>query len=344
MKPKIPAVSLPVLQQVYAAAQKFRSLEPWTLLDDLDLICVRDPATGVTSYGVVIGSGGTIFGYCLYRGTEGFEVYRRLMENEFEFDDIFSIQNCIKVEFGPKSEMEPQDIQIIKRLNLFCKGKIGWPQIRSYLPKYAPWYIDEAEAKSFSHGLQAACYHYEQVRSGAIDESIKDGEYLVYMPADESWTDFKSEWEKFPAALPAALSPLLNMTLIQSLKAFPMKQDGTWEAHMIVLPSSVMDGERPYFVRIPAVCNSSSGFAFQTDPVLPEISDEQALANALCTVIKDNNIKPKTVCVKSTGLKNALTPLANAFGFSLRKKKNLDVIADMKNEMMRFLSRGMYDS
>jgi len=86
VKPIVPGVSLSLWKYLFAAAQQFNTLQPWDLLDDFNLICVRNPDYGETGYGAVMESLGTLFGFCLYRGTEGFDFYRRQMKNNGDIE------------------------------------------------------------------------------------------------------------------------------------------------------------------------------------------------------------------------------------------------------------------
>jgi len=70
-----------------------QELKPWEMLDDLDLVVVRDPSSGQTGYGVFMGSGGEIFGYAVYRGSGGFSTYRNLIDEKAEINTTTS-WNC----------------------------------------------------------------------------------------------------------------------------------------------------------------------------------------------------------------------------------------------------------
>ena len=162
MKPKFPDVSLSTWKKLYESAQRVQSLQPWRVLDDTQLIGVRDPSSGEIGYACFVGCGGTLFGLCLYRGQEGFETYRRLMSDETDPQSIESVlmQNCLKLELGAKSDLEKEDLAVIQRLGLVFKGKTAWPQFRSVLPGYYPWPVDETEAGLLTVGLNCACHHF----------------------------------------------------------------------------------------------------------------------------------------------------------------------------------------
>jgi hypothetical protein len=343
MKPTIANVPLPVWKDLYSAAAKFQALQPWEVLDDMDLIGVRDPKSAETGYGVVMGSGGTLFGFCLYRGAEGFDMYRQLIvgESDPESGDFFAVQNCLKVEFGPRSDLSPEDLAVIQQLGLTFKGKHAWPEFRSLLPGYFPWFLTEAEARFLTLALEAACHHCDQVEQGEVDESFRDNECLVYSPATEPSKQFNARWEPWPQCSHAAVPlPVLDLARINAILVKKPKPDSPWEADVFYLPSTIHDRDRPYFVRMAAVCQQASGFAFAADIILPETSLVPALADTICASIERHGLLPEIIFVKRKEEATALTPIGKALGITIRYRKNLKTIQFLKEEMERHMTHG----
>jgi len=343
MKPTVPTVPLAVWKDLHSAAQKFHALRPWEMLDDTDLIAVHDASTGETGYGVVMGSGGTLFGFCLYRGAEGFHMYQRLLYGslDIEEDDFFAVQNCLKIELGPRSDLQPEDHSVIRRLSLRYKGKHAWPEFRSLLPGYAPWFLTEAEARFLTLGLNIACHHHDRINSSDIYDSIRDGECFVYVPVDDARTTFAAQWEAWPThdSQPQK-PPVLNLSRINALRAKKTEPDTPWETDVFYLPSPVFDYERPYYVRVTVICQHSSGFIYQAEPAPPESSVHQLLADAICSSVETHGLIPESIFVKNADAANALTPLAKALGITIRRKKKLSAIRMLKEAMMDSLVYG----
>ena len=345
MKPSALTVSLSTWKELYAAAQQFNALQPWTLLDDADLICVRNPNNGETGYGAVMGSLGTLFGFCLYRGAHGFDFYRRqMMDNgSIQEDDFLSELDCLKVDFCSRAEMEREDISVIKKLNLSFNGKFGWPQFRSVLPRYAPWFLSESEAAFLTLGLKAACLHYHTIDEGTMDESLREDECLMYTPINTAQTEFQTQWEPLPLITKTPpLPPIFNLSILTDLKTKSLTQDTAWEADVIMLPSMVFEGERPYFVRMTALCHASTGIAFKTDVAVPDVADQQLLADTICSVIKAQSRKPDTLLVKNKKLKDALTPLGNVLGIQIKQKKNLPAVQELRESLNGYIRSGKF--
>jgi hypothetical protein len=338
-----PVVPVDVWKHLYSAAARFSSLRPWEKLDDLDLIAVRDTTTGEIGYGAVMGSGGTLFGFCSYRGAEGFDLYRRLISGEIdpEAEELFAMQNCLKLEFGPRSALWAEDHAVIRQLGLSFKGKHAWPEFRSFLPGYAPWFFTEAEARFFSLALDAACHHFEKIKKGETEESLRENECLVYSVVDGSPVQYSAHWEPWPILAPAPIAvPILNLTCINAIIAKKPKADSPWEADVFYLPSTIHDRERPYYMRLVVVCQQSSGFVFVADPSLPEPSVAQLLADAICSSIERHGFLPDTIFVKRREEAAALASLAKALGVTIRVRKNLGAVQMLKESLTARLLYG----
>jgi len=346
MKPEIPTCSPVTWREIYAVAEKFNALRPWELLDGLDLIGVRNLGSGETGYGVVMGSEGTLFGYCLYLGAEGFDVYRRLtdMELDIEDDDVFALQYCLKLELGSRNYLEPQDLAVIKSLGLKFKGKNDWPQFRSLRPSYFPWYLDEKEARFLNIGLEAVCHHTEELVKGTVEVSMREKEILVYNVMPGSPAKLTSGWEPRPVVERKPIPTLpIDLKRISALGSRKLKPDSPWEAGIFFLPSPLLDSKRPYFMRVAAVCQQSTGHAFGGEVLPPEAGDAQSLAEAILSSVEKSGFLPEVIYVGDEDVAVALEPLINSIRSSIRYLEKLDVILFMKEEMSReLLRKGKY--
>lgn len=340
MKIASPSVPLPVWSDLYSAALKVQMMRPWEVLDDLDLIGVRNSTTGDTGFGVFMGSGDTLFGFCLYRGAEGLDIYRRTIEGEVgrEGDDLFAMQNCVKMELGPRGDMMPEDFAVMKQLGLSFKGKNAWPEFRSMLSGYAPWFLTEPEARFLTLGINAACLHHDRVRRGEVEESIRGNECLMYIPLEGSRTEFRSEWEPLLVYDKKPLKPpVLNLGVISSIKSKKLKPDTEWEVDSFYLPMPVMDRDRPYFARTAVACQKASGHVFDMSTGPPEVSQHQLLADLICSAVQKAGLKPDLISLRGDESVDALTALANVLNIAIRARDELSTIRALKESMLAYM-------
>ena len=149
--------------------------------------------------------------------------------------------------------MMKEDFAVMKELNISFKGKNAWPELRSFLPGYAPWFLTESEARFLTLGIYAACHHYDQVASGKADESIRGNECLMYTPVnkqegtgEKGSLQFSSAWEPLPVfERQKAKPPVFHLASMESIKEVKLRAGVEWEADAFYQPGAVLDRERP---------------------------------------------------------------------------------------------------
>jgi hypothetical protein len=312
-------------------------------MDDTDLVGVCDPDTGETGWMVVMGNAGTLFGLVVYRGSAGFQMYVDLMEDRIAPSEFLSLQDCLKLELGSDEDLEPEDRVVQRALGLRFKGKNSFPQFRSLMPRYAPWFLTESEARFFTLGLRAFCCHARRIERDRVDETVREDTVLVYRPSAKSADGFVGRWESYPAdaSRPLALVRFDDALVKKALEARP-KPDSPWNAGIIVIPAPVAEGARPFFVRGAAVCQEVSGHAFTFHPGRPSDSDEQLLADALVRAVDQSGFLPDVVYVTSDTSAAALKALATKMGFAVRRKVPLPAIEQFANAITEEIAKGEF--
>ena len=293
---------------------------------------------------MVMGSGGTLFGFVLYRGAEGFRIYRSIMERELdnERDDGYALQQCVKLEFTGRTDLMDEDRTVIKTLGLPYKGRRSWPEFRSCVPGYLPWFLDASEARLLTLGLTAVCRHIERVNGGGAVEHLREGGCPVYTPLPGKPGEFRAEWEPWPAEIhPVVKPPILNLARLSALRAKKPEPGSAWEVGVYYLPIPIFDRERPYFTRVAVACQESTGFAWSVEAAAPETSAPQMLADVICSSIEKSGFSPGTIFVMNALEAAALAPLAKALGIAIRRRENLTTVQIVKEEMMTHLVRDM---
>lgn len=331
-----------VWKGLYVAAGMVTSLSPWEMLDDRDLIGIRDSASGETGYGCFMGSAGTLFGFCLYRGSEGFDFYKRLMSGNFEpeSENFIYLQNCLKMELGGKSDLEKEDLTIIRDLGLKFTGKIAWPHFRSLLPGYYPWFLNEGEARFLTLGLDAACHHLHQVMTRKTQASMKEGEVLVYTAGSKGYS---SAWEPWPIHRPAPPAPIeLDFARARSVLAKATKPDSPWEAGTFFIPAPITDGPRPFFTKVAVVCQSVSGFVFNMKVAGPADADSVLLAEVILNSIEKHGFRPSLIYFGEGKTAAALSPLSKALEIPFESAASLPAVQNAKDGLTGAIRSGRF--
>src|SRR5258707_289722 len=111
-----PALTYETAAWLYSLASQLAGVHPWTFLRDGDLILLKDRRTGEMNYCSVMGAGGEVFSFQIYRGDETYRMFRKVGSGaKLEILDFIAVQNCISVEFVGAKEVTRLDRDWLKR-------------------------------------------------------------------------------------------------------------------------------------------------------------------------------------------------------------------------------------
>ncbi|MFZ3252849.1 MAG: hypothetical protein WA133_01020, partial [Syntrophales bacterium] len=184
------------MKRLYAAAESFRTLAPWAWMDDGQIFGVKNPETGVIDYCCVLGGLGEVFALVVYEGPEGLQGYLRMVSGEFAEDGPAAIeyQRALMASFEDRRELAPEDLTVIRSLNLKFRGKNAWPMFRHYLPGYLPWFVTDAQAQVLATCLEQALDVLPRFQENPdLLPDPESGRYLVRVfgtqKGQEGWSD-----------------------------------------------------------------------------------------------------------------------------------------------------------
>jgi hypothetical protein len=337
---KIPHLSSNISKSLLEAMQSFRKNEPWELMEDDDIFGVQDPVSGEIGWCCILGSNAQVFALCMYRGSEGLNLYRKIQNDEFdvEQDDVFAIQNYLMAEFCGRAELEKEDLALVKGQG-FKLDKTqdlpAYPRFRSHLPGEAPWHMTEEEAQWLVLALECSVDFAECLEE---DEGLlqpeKPGHLLVYVPREVGGD--KTSWVKRwvmpePYNDPAPQLIPADELRIRKLKETPKTPDSAWEADSFYLTGGmILDRDRPYFARAAMIAHHESGFILSIE-VLPYGADHYlGVRQGIFQAIEKHRHIPSEIWVRDENLWEALKPTTDALGITLRMKRNLSAILEAK--------------
>ena len=129
-------------------ASKLYGLRPWRLLDEDNLIVVRDSVSGELCYCSVMGMLGEVYSIYAYIGAEGLRQFRKVEAKEIaDAGEFLASMHCVYVEFVPRAEMERQDRELLAALSHPQGRGLASPIFRAIRPGFHPWFVTEEEAR-----------------------------------------------------------------------------------------------------------------------------------------------------------------------------------------------------
>ena len=348
---KIPSVSLKTWNHLYEAADRVYDLKPWEFVDDTELFGIQDPVSGEVGYCCILGGATSLIGIAIYRGNQGLKVYEKIRSGELntETEDFLLYQNCLQVLYVKMSDLDREDLKVIKRITKKPQEKEKAPIFRSYSPLWAPWFLSESEAQFLTLCLERVIEFTEiyQTDLGILDAE-KPGTYLTYVSSEKNndltWS-LKWKSPQSSSIFNTSTSPLedsiparFNLSLVEKIQSLKLKRYGDWEADLLSVTGLMNhEGEdRPYFPRIITLIERENLEAIFTQVIAPLDSSEETLLYGILKTIQQRKGLPERICVSRAKLLIALQPLCNALGIELRIRSQLPVLSLIKEELRAF--------
>jgi len=347
---KVPPVDIQTWKNLYQAAAAFYALQPWELFEDGEIFGVKDPVSGEIGYCCVLGALGEVFALCMYRGSEGLALHRKMQEGKIDpaIDDVFAMQNVLMSEFCDRKDLEKEDLAVIKQLEFkISKSPYApaYPCFRNYTPGFAPWFISEEEAQWLTFALRCAADLTEAVEEDeTVLEPERSGHCLIYFPRDNgaselSWTR-KWHLPELPKEPTLPEMPVDELRL-RKIQKRPLRRDTPWEMDVFYLPGGVIqDRDRPYYSRCVMVAHRQSGFIFHVDMLSPEQNTFSSLRRVFLEAIEKHGLFPDELHVRDELTWETLKPLAEKIGCRLRLTRNLPAIFEAKEALNQQMRRG----
>ncbi len=352
-QPPIPQVAPETWRALLAAAEAFGSLAPWTWMHDSELLGLRDLAAGDKLLCSVLGRLRTVFALLVYRRDTGRRWILNTILNDgdpggLEDSDSAFEQDCVKVEFTPKSELSQQDRAVLSAAGFSPTAKRGcvWPAFRSLVPGGYPWYPTQAEAETLLFALPRATAFATLLRDHPeVCHGHESGE-AAFLPADfdPACRALRAEdldWHPLIPP-PEPMPPLVSLDEVTLARLLKLSQVRGFHLELDVFYSPIVigGGERPYFPKAVMAVNRASGFIGGYR--LAESSDPQAaavLAEVLSSTLQQLGARPETIRVQRPRVAQMVAPVAERLGILIRKEPELPALNFAREDMERRFRR-----
>ncbi len=338
----------PTLEQwgeLFDAAVAFRDFRCFEWVDDTQLFGVTDPSSGSVWYCLIPGNSGGVRGLVAYEGPMGLAALLGTMEPDARPEDAVgpNAPRSLLMFLGSKDRLDPEDSRVIKRLGLRFRGAYQWPQFRSLVPGYRPWYLAGDEAVTMTLIIRQSLEVARQLRAQPELPLIKgDWGILTRVPVGKSATRFKDAYVKpdTEVVAPGFFDVPIDELKIRRLKRDMVRSKSTWEisAKWVEEPMRQDKRSRPFYPVMLVWVDRSTGIVLSARLTsFRGLADE--LVNSTLACIEQHAIIPKEIEVDSADSMVILDRLSRMLGVRLRQVDRLRQSDIVRDELYEYLKR-----
>ncbi len=238
-------------QTLYAAADRFKNAGCWEWVSEDYLFGVQDPESGEIAFCCIMGVGGEHLALAAYLGPSGLNSLYQLADEDNmtdDFDKMFG-QKCLMGSFEDRDILAPEDLKIIKELNLKYRGRNQWPFFRSYEPGYFPLFLTAAQCRFLTCIFEQALEVCLRLRNDP--EILGDPfqyHFLIRKPAatvQSAWMDEYRTIEPEPVNFVSI--QIVDELMLRKLRSLKVQPGLVWETDIFYLQSPVKEKGRPFF-------------------------------------------------------------------------------------------------
>jgi hypothetical protein len=327
---------------LYQAAVDFKSLRPWTWMDETDLFGVRNPADGVVGYCCVIGELGETLGLVVYLGAKGLKSFHSLINGspETQEDEALYSQTCMTGFFEDRNNLDKADLQVIKDVGLKFRGSQAWPLFRVHEPGYLPWYLERDHVLFLTLVFrQASDVCLRAKENPGLFSPPRPGLLLVRTAEGKDpagvWTD---TWHPPDPPPDEGASPSVDEVKLRRLKKAITRRKGTWEVDFFYSPGVVTGEGRPYFPPVFLFVDHESGMVLNVQVVPLEGYGSEFQASFLAFIEK-TTLLPERVLVRREEAQRLLQPLASRLEFRLDRVEGLPCLDEARQALTAYFGR-----
>jgi len=345
-----------IAERMWDKAFQFKKEKMWESFNETDIFAIDLPS-GETGYCCIMGQLGEHISLAVYRGGEGLNTYRSIMDNpdveDHERMIIAMGQICLQCSFEDRedtNEMQLPELQAYaKKKGIQLKGKKAYPNLQRYSFLRVPWPVTDEESKDLEEALDATLYLasilkkdkysiHKMEEIGFMGEDVLTESRIPYLQrTDEGWNisticlperDYSSLY--YEPKLPSPYK-------MQELKEKRAMEQDDLEAGFRILPAWVEEGtpEDPahYFPLSIFAVNRSNDLLLP--PAMMQGTNNEAfdtLLSSFCDILLQIG-KPQTIYVDSLRLAVFLEDFCDEVGIEIETEEYLDRLDEAYEEM-----------
>jgi len=332
--------SFQAMKRLYGLASDLYGLRPWQLLDEDNLIVVRDSVSGELCYCSVMGALGEVLSMHAYIGAEGLRQFRKMEAEEIaDPGEFFAFTHFVYVEFVSRAELQRQDRELLAYLGHPQGRGLASPIFRTMRPGFLPWFVTEDEARTLAECIRAVIVVCTAVAS---QENVKFWERADIYPMVTRIEGAEPRYcvEMFQSILPpeppVAPARLAEETLL-AIRGQDYAVRGVMELDVTYSGAAIgKKGKRNCCAAIAMAVDAESGMVLAPEVAESSVAAGDTVARVFLKAIQTSRTLPKEVRVRSQKLKDSLTPLMESLGVAVRVANRLPASDEARSHLLGF--------
>lgn len=319
-------------------AKSFNKLKPWELLEDDQLFIVADWESRQFLYCSVLGAGGEEYGLAVYVGNTGLQALKSTLSGE-STRDIFLKQHNLLLSFVDRDELDAADYDLLKQHGMSFRGRKQWVQMRSLVPGYYPWHVDEDEGRMLLVAIEQAKEMLKEVERGLTIPSYSGGNTFFGRMVQE--TEEGYEWQSVHIQLKEEKlkqddKPSLHISELDMKRVEKMQVLHTsiiFDFVMIDKPIQDSPFERPYFPPLIIALDVEHGLVLYQE-VLKSLNAKEEIQKSFLKLTEQLGGIPKAMTVKKdTAI--SLAPVTDQLPITMNTVEKIHAIDELRDAMSR---------
>jgi len=332
--------SFEAMQRLYGLAFDLYGFHPWRVLDEDNLIVVRDPVSGEFLYCSVMGALGEVLSMHAYIGTEGLRQFRQIAAGVSDDPAKFlASTHCVYVEFVKRAELLRQDRELLAALGHPQGRGLASPIFRTIRPGYLPWFVTEDETRTLTECIRAVvafCDAMASEEKPTFWGSADTFPMVTLRDAGEPGCHIEMFHAVLPPEPPALAANLPEETLL-ALRGKDFVVGGVMELDLIYSIAAIgKKGERSACAAIAIAVDAKSGMVFPPEVSVSSIPPGDILAAVFVKAIRSTGTIPSEVRVRDKRFVHSLAPLMESCGVVVRLAKRLPAADEARSSLLSF--------
>lgn len=334
------AVPIDLWKRLFETAAKVRNMEPWLWMEETDIFGVQDPESDTVLFVSVMGLLGEYHAVALYLGAREVTQFWKMQEMLDQEEIAYTMMGIrqIQAAFGKKSELDPMEKQVVRKLGMNFKKAHGWPYFRGYRPGWLPWVVDAQEARWALLALEQLLDVALRVKENRRLVARKPGTctYLVRVSVPDGdanvWRDEYREC--YPPQMTFHVTvPNRLLDAVRALKSVDLTIE------LDVAPSSFpigKQGERPQLPYLLMAVDSKTFFILGTEllPVEDCIDDMWVKVPAkFLEMLIRSGIRPSAIAIRTPMVFTIMEGLCKDLGIEIKPDPGLPALTEARRDI-----------